>query len=37
MKKIRTLKVVEQFNVFVPNVDPRMDIDYEQAKFRIKN
>ena len=37
MKKSERWKVVEQFNVFVPNVDPRMDIDYEQAKFRIKN
>ncbi|MFI3150433.1 competence protein [Streptococcus suis] len=37
MKKSERWKVVEQFNVFVPNVDPRMDIDYEQGKFIIKN
>ncbi|TWT11973.1 competence protein [Streptococcus sp. sy004] len=35
MKKSETYRVVDQFNVFVPNVDLRLNIDYKNAKFEV--
>ena len=36
MKKSNLYNVVDQINVFIPNADPRLDINYKKAVFTIK-